>query len=664
MDELLTQFLIEGPELVQQGSDALLELERDPDDRAAVDQAFRAVHTLKGSVGLFELPAMAKVLHAAEDLLSAVRDGRRRIDAATVDQLLAVLAQTERWLDAIKAEGGLGRAAEAIAERIARGLTGAATAEAVPAALGAEVPAWAERLAAAALGIEGGAAIAIRYTPRPDCYFAGDDPIAIAAAVPGLAHLELGLVPVDGAAPYDPFLCRLRIEAISTAPMEAVRKAFRYVPDQVSLWAVSLAPEAGETKPGGPPPRERDGADLRTLRVPADRLDDLAGLVEELVVANTGLGSFARQLGAETAAGRTAEEVAAHAAQLDRLLARLHRGVMGLRMVPVAPLLRRFPRVAREMAAALDKAVELVIEDSAIEADKDVVEGLFEPLTHLLRNAVDHGVETPEARLAQGKPARGRIVLGADQAGGEMRIRIRDDGQGIDPERLRASARDRKLVGPDRLRALTDQEALELIFLPGFSTAGRVTSLSGRGVGMDAVRAAIMRMGGKVTVASEIGVGTTVELAVPLRITLTKVMVVSEAGERYGLPMERVLETVRVLADRVTPIRAGHAFTWRNKAIPLLPLGALTRGALTRGALTGEAPADGAAEAHRDDRKVLVVRAASQLFGLSVDRIDDRLDVAMRPLDGLLTGLPGVAGTTLLGDGQVLMILEPEALIG
>jgi two-component system, chemotaxis family, sensor kinase CheA len=644
MDELLTQFLIEGPELVQQGSDALLDLERDPGDRAAVDHAFRAVHTLKGSVGLFDLPAMAKVLHAAEDLLAAVRDGRRRIDAATVDQLLAVLIQTERWLDALKATGALDRDAEAIAEQMARRLSGVAATEAAPAGQAAGAPDWARRLVSAVPGLEGREAVAIRYAPRPDCYFAGDDPVAMVAATPGLARLELGLEPAGDDAPYDPFLCRLRIEAVSTAPLDEVRAAFRFVPDQATVCVVRA--DAGQ---GGGVPRGGEDDRLRTLRVPADRVDALAGLVEELVVAKTSLASFASQVGAEAGAAQLAQGVAAHAAQLDRLMGRLHRSVMGLRMVPVAPQLRRFPRVVREMAAALDKDVELVIEDGAVEADKDVVEGLFEPLTHLLRNAIDHGLEPPQARLAQGKPARGRIALAARQAGGEMRIEVRDDGRGIDPDALRARAGERGLVAPARLRALSNQEALELIFLPGFSTAQRVTSLSGRGVGMDAVRAAILRVGGKVTVESQLGSGTSIELALPLRITLTKVMVVSEAGERYGLPMERVLETVRVPAAQVTPIRAGHAFTWRDKAIPLLPLGSLTRGC---------------AERHRDDRKVLVVRSAGQVVGLSVDAIEDRLDVAMRPLDGLLTGLPGVSGTTLLGDGQVLMILEPEALIG
>ncbi len=643
MDELLAQFLIEGPELVQQGSDALLDLERNPEDRAAIDQAFRAVHTLKGSVGLFELPAMAKLLHAAEDLLSAVRDGRQPIDATTVDQLLAVLMQTERWLDSLKATGGLDGDAEAVAAQMARRLVGAADAVA-PVAEASGTPAWAQRLAAAATGLEGAEAIAIRYTPRTDCYFSGDDPIAIVAAVPGLTHLELGLEPVDEAAPYDPFLCRLRIEAVSTEAMEAVRAAFRFVPGQVMLCAVGA--EAGQD---GVARRGGEGGGLRTLRVSADRIDALAGLVEELVVAKTGLASFTGQLGADAAGAQVAEAVAAHAALLDRLMGRLHQSVMGLRMVPVAPLLRRFPRVVREMAAALHKDVELVIEDGSIEADKDVVESLFEPLTHLLRNAIDHGVEPPQARLAQGKPARGRITVSARQVGGEMRIQVRDDGKGIDPDGLRASARERGLLAPERLQALSDQEALELIFLPGFSTATRVTSLSGRGVGMDAVRVAVARLGGKVTVESRVGSGTVTELAVPLRITLTKVMVVSEAGERYGLPMEGVLEIVRVPVAQVTPIRAGHAFNWRNRAIPLLPLGALTKGGVA---------------SHRDDRKVLVVRSANQIVGLSVDAIDDRLDVAMRPLDGLLTGLPGVAGTTLLGDGQVLMILEPEALIG
>ncbi len=196
---------------------------------------------------------------------------------------------------------------------------------------------------------------------------------------------------------------------------------------------------------------------------------------------------------------------------------------------------------------------------------------------------------------------------------------------------------------------MEDAAVIDLIFLPGFSTAGAVTALSGRGVGMDAIRSAVHRLGGKISVATDPGAGTTVELRLPLTVSLTKVMVVSHADERYGVPMNDVLETLRLRPEQVVAIRAGHAFNWRDQTVPLVPLSSLTGGAP---ALT-----DG-------DQRVLVVRSGAQAVGLAIDAIEDRLDVAMRPLDGLLAGVPGLAGTTVLGDGQVLMILDPEALVG
>jgi len=661
MDELLAQFLVEGSELVQQGTEALLALERRPDDRTRIDEAFRAVHTLKGSVGLFDLPPMALALHAAEDLLAAVRGGARAVDRPTIDTLLEVLDQTQAWLGALERGGVLPDGAAAASERLVAELATAATPSPATPSPGAPSPvapspvapspiaggaaqAWAAALAAdLPLEARAGPLVALRYTPHPGCYFTGDDPLAILAEAPGLVHVRLSRRPAPAAdGPYDPFSCDLVIEAAAAAPLTELTSAFRFVADQV---AFAHVPPVGLAPPAAP----EEGAAGRTLRVDARRVEALAALVDELIAAKSGLAEVVALARSGAAADALAERLGARYGALDRLVGQAHQRVAALRMAPVRPLLRRFPRVVREMAESVGKDVELVVEGDGVEADRNIVEGLFEPLTHLLRNAVDHGVEGEEERRAAGKPPRAVIRLSASEQAGRLHIEVRDDGRGIDPQAIRAAAARRALASAEALAEMDDAAVVELIFLPGFSTAGAVTALSGRGVGMDAIRAAVGRLGGRVSVSSQPGAGAAIHLVLPLTVALTQVMVVSHAEERYGVPVAGVLETVRLRSDQLVPIRAGHAFNWRDRTVPLLALSALTRGAAA-------APVGG--------QRVLVLRAGGQPVGLAVDAIEDRLDVAMRPLEGLLAGMRGVAGTTVMGDGQVLMILDPEALIG
>nr|WP_315053769.1 chemotaxis protein CheA [uncultured Brevundimonas sp.] len=640
MDELLAQFLIEAPELVQQGSDALLALERNPDDRALMDDAFRAIHTLKGSVGLFDLPPMAMTLHTAEDVLGAIRSGVRSADRPDIDSLLAVLVQTERWLAVLEGGGGLPSDAGEVARRLA-GRLGQDEAEPATTLSSGAVPGWATVLRQGHPGSD--AVTAIRYVPAEGSYFSGDDPLGLIGTVPELVHLRLGLREAEGGV-YDPFTCRLVIEALSTAAVPEARAALRFVPDQVEIVALAAPASDREASSG-----EAGGGGARTLRVDAGQVEALAGMMDELVAAQTALAALSSRADKGAGQAEVSRELAVHSANLDRLVGRMHRQVTALRMTPLAPLLRRFPRVARELAGSLGREIDFIAQDNGVEADKTIIEGLFEPLTHLVRNAIDHGVEPPAAREAAGKARRGTIRLTAEAGGGRLELTLADDGAGIDPEAIRTAARSRGLISDEALAALGDAEAVNLIFLPGFSTARALTDVSGRGVGMDAVRAAVQRLGGRILIDSRPRRGTTVRITLPLSLTLTRIMVVMSEGEAYGLPLEEVLETLRVPAEAVIPIRAGQAFNWRNRTVPLLTLAALVGG--PGGPVTG-------------DCTVLVVRSGGRIAGVAVDAIRERADLAVRPLDGLLAGMPGVSGTTLLADGQVLMILDPEALVG
>ena len=650
MDELLEQFLIEGPELVQQAGDALLALERRPEDSALVDSAFRAVHTLKGSAGLFDFPPMGLLLHAAEDLLGAIRAGRRAVDRDTVDELVGVIGQTDRWLTAIGSTGALPEDAGAAAARLvatlrARSSDDPAQRASAETVLPEPEAAWIRTLLASRgdeVPVSGDALVAVRYVPDRNCFFNGDDPLEIARRVPGLAALRVALQDEQpNLAEYDPFACNLVVELLSSASPDEVKAAFRFVPDQVQIVAVAVPAtpaEEGQTKRSAPE------AASRSLRVDASRIDALAEIVGELVVAKNSLAELATQLAAGLDPRAAAGALADRHAAIDRLVGRLHRAVLGVRLVPMTPLLRRFPRLVRETAASLGKEVELSVEGDDVEVDKSVLDGLFEPLTHLLRNAVDHGVEPAEQRRRAGKPARASLRLAARQAGDHVVIEVSDDGRGIDPATIRRVAAERQVMGSDALDALRDDAVLDLVFRPGFSTASAVTDVSGRGVGMDAVRTAIGRLGGRVALASRPGQGTTVRLTLPVNLVLAKVLMVSCAGETYGVPMDSVVATTRIAPDRLLPVRAGQVFILRDQPVPLLQLADLLHVQET--------------VERQEDRLVLVIRAGPDLVGIGIDGFLGHTDVLLRPMTGLLAAMPGVLGTTILGDGRVMMVLD------
>jgi two-component system chemotaxis sensor kinase CheA len=302
----------------------------------------------------------------------------------------------------------------------------------------------------------------------------------------------------------------------------------------------------------------------------------------------------------------------------------------------------------REVAASLDKPVRFVTEGDDTEADKAVVEALFEPLLHVIRNALDHGVENASVRAAAGKPPIATLTLRAERRGEQVVIEVQDDGAGIDVARVRQVAAERGVATAEALAQLSDAQTIDLIFAAGFSTATEVTSVSGRGVGMDAVRAVIERLGGKVTVDSITARGSTIRFSLPFTVMMTRVMTVEAGGQVFGVPLDAVIETVRTGLDSIAPIGAARAFMLRNRTLPLLDLPQMLGAQQT--------PPGG-------DVNIVVVEAAGERMGLQVDRIGEPMDVMLKPMEGLLASAAGIAGTTLLGDGRVLLVLDLNDLV-
>jgi two-component system chemotaxis sensor kinase CheA len=404
-------------------------------------------------------------------------------------------------------------------------------------------------------------------------------------------------------------------------------------------------------------PRDRSAraTTSRALRVDVERIDRLVGLMGELSVAKNAVGHtarLAREADDPTALARALKD---QHALLDRLVGELQRAVLGIRMLPMRHVFQNFPRLVREMALELGKAVRLDIEGETTEADKATVEALFEPLLHVLRNALDHGIESADERRAAGKPAHASVRLRAARNGDRVIVEVADDGRGIDPAMLRLAAARRGVASTTALEEMSDQAVVELIFSPGFSTSAAVTSLSGRGVGMDAVRSAVTRLGGSVAVTSQPGLGTSVVFTLPFTILMLRVMTVEAGGQLFAVPIDAVIETTRVPRERIARLGAAEAIVLRDRTVPLVRLVDLLD-------LPRATAADGNAS-------ILVASAGGQagveqLCALEVEAFGERMDVMLRPMDGLLAGTSGFAGTTLVGDGGVLIVLDLQELLG
>lgn len=634
MNDFLQQFLVESRELADHAIEGLLALERAPEDAGLLDAVFRDLHTLKGGAGIVEFPAMERAAHAAEDALSSARAGKRVLTPAMVGACLACLDQVLQWLDVLEQTGELpAQGSEAQAQRaIAR--FGAAALAPTPGG-----------------GQDSSSAV---QQPAP----VSRSPSAAAREVL-LAQLEVARQAtvwghLASAAVTASNVLRAQgrnVEADELARMVSRVEREALAPALTQTLAALLADENQTphlpvaTEPASA--HQQGALASRTLRVDAGRIDALVRLAGEFTVAKNALAHLSRLASANENA--LAPVLKSQHATLDQLVGELQRTVLALRVLPLRIVFQRFPRLVREMSEALGKPAELKISGEETEADKAIIEMLFEPLLHLVRNALDHGVEDAALRQARGKPGTATIGIAASREGNQVVIEISDDGDGMDLQRIRHVAVERGVIAAEVLDRMAEPDVLDLVFAPGFSTAASVTAISGRGVGMDAVRTAVERMGGRVSIQSRAGQGTTVRCTLPYSVMMTKVMSVEAGGQMFGVPLDSVVETIRVPRSALGAIGAARAIVVRDTTIPVLSLGQML----------------GAPVASRDADEATIVIAgfAGQHCGLDVDALGERLEIILKPLDGLLAGTPGISGTTLLGDGRVLLVLDVAELL-
>jgi len=622
MNEFIEQFLIEAHELVEQGTGDLLALEAHPDDRERLDSAFRAFHTLKGAAGIIDFAAMARALHVAEDTLETVRAGARALTPQLVGDCLNALDQVLQWLDRIEAVGEAPIDAEPEADAvIARfGAAGAETPVAPAAAASADPGTEPASIEQQILDAQ----IRMLEAAGPEG-LAGR--MASAALVAERALLRLGRSGVAVGPALD--------QALKAGDPAPLINALRQRPAETPA---PLPAAGGAHEPA-----------VRALRVDVERVDALVRLTGEITVVKTAIGHLADTAEAGGDPKLLAARLKDQHTLFDRLVGDLQHAVLGIRVLPLRQVFQRFPRQVRELGMQLGKPVRLVTEGDDTEADKAIVEALFEPLLHVLRNAVDHGIEDEAGRRAAGKPAIGTITLRGARQGEHVVIEIEDDGRGVDTGRVRAAAAERGVASPAILAEMTEAEVIDLVFAPGFSTAATLSDVSGRGVGMDAARAAIERMGGRATLDSRPGRGTTARLTLPFTVMMTRVMTVKAGGQLFGVPFDAITETVRVARGQIAAIGAARALVVRDRAVPIVDLGEAL------GTPGGKAPTM--------DTTIVIAAISGQLVGLEVDGLGERMEVMLKPIGGLLSGVPGISGATLLGDGQVLLVLDLQELI-
>ncbi|MES0874585.1 chemotaxis protein CheA [Sinimarinibacterium thermocellulolyticum] len=616
-DDIRADFLVEAGELVQTLGAQLVELESRPQDQALLNAIFRAFHTVKGGAGFLELHPLVELCHAAEDVFNALRSGKRGVDPVLMDVVLAAVDAVQTMMQSVAAGTPLAPADPALLQSLRALLSSA------PEAAPATAPAP-KKKAAAKPKKKASAPAPASDTITEEEFEALLDQLHGSGKGPAAPQLApAASAPPPGSSPKP-------ASASTSVKPQCEHKAR---PDAQTPSAVAAAQSLTHAGEGSKPPAET------TVRVDTARLDALMNLVGELVLVRNRLKDLrARQA--------DAAQFARPVAELDLITRGLQNAVMQVRMQPVGKVFARFPKIARDVARSLGKQVEVELVGEDTDLDKNLVEALADPLVHMVRNSVDHGIELPEERLRRGKPVAGHLTLSAQQQGDSIAITVRDDGAGIDAERVRAKAVENGLVDAVQAAQMSTDECLQLVFLPGFSTKEQVSDLSGRGVGMDVVMSRIRALGGSVRIESQLGVGSTVHIRVPLTLAILSALMVSANGRRYALPLAPVLDVFALEPGAAETLDRWDVVLTRCDTLRLVWLDPW----LAR-------PADDRC------RHVVVAQVGDERFGFVVGEVRGREEIVIKPLGPSLRGTPGISSATVLPDGHVALILDFAGLV-
>jgi two-component system, chemotaxis family, sensor kinase CheA len=586
MDEALQEFLIECQENLSRMDLELLELEKSTDPEL-VKSIFRVMHTIKGSAGFLGLSKLEKLTHAAENLLSRIRDGSLKVTAGITTALLGAVDGTRLILESLESKRGEG---DSDSDSIIRSLNDCAN----------------------PMGKTGD-------TPETK------------APVSEVKPSQAAVIPTT--------LVFSRETPESFSNPESMTNKTKATEPVVAEKPLSVVLNSGDK----PEESYRDMGSVladSSVRIPVEILDKMMSLASELVLSRNQLLQCSNRL------NDSMLQVASR--QFNLVTSELQEALMKTRMQPISNVWNKFPRMVREVAFKLGKQINLLMQGADTELDKTLIEAIKDPLTHLVRNSIDHGIESPDARIRANKKPEGTLLLRAYHESGRVNIVISDDGKGIDLNRVKAKALEKQLLSSDQLSQMGDNSVLQLIFLPGFSTAEKVTSVSGRGVGMDVVKNNIEKIGGMIDIQSELNKGTTIHLRIPLTLAIIKALSITAAGQSFAIPQTHITELLRLKDDGksegVEYVHETPVFRFRGKLIPLVDLSDF---------LQFKRPDDQDKPNH-----IVILQAEDRQFGLLVDSVRDTNEIVVKPLPSMLKGVGCFAGVTIMGDGMVQLILD------
>ena len=631
MKEIMEDFLIEAFELIEQIDHDLVELEANPEDLELLNRIFRVAHTVKGSSSFLNFDVLTELTHHMEDVLNKARKGELKITPDIMDVVLESVDMMKGLLESIR-DNGSDAAAGIDIKNICVRLTQISEGEAPSAA--AEAPA----------------------APSPE-QVKEPEPVAPAVeAAPEVSDAELSKLSDSEVEAEIERLLKVR------KAEDQARRASKGIapksPEEIAP-AASAAP-APAPKPA--PSRERDAdkkvpaassssavAQEQTIRVEVKRLDHLMNLIGELVLGKNRLLKIYDDVEERYEGEKFLEELNQVVSSLSLVTTDIQLAVMKTRMLPIAKVFNKFPRMIRDLSRDLGKQIDLEISGEETELDKSIVEEIGDPLVHIIRNSCDHGIEDPETRKAMGKPEKGLVQLKAYNEGNHIVVEIVDDGKGLDADMLKSKSIEKGIITEREADAMSEKEAFGLIFRPGFSTAAKVTNVSGRGVGMDVVKTNIEKLNGIIDIESEVGKGTVMKLKIPLTLAIIQSLLVGTQEEFYAIPLASVLETVRVPIDDIYTIDGKNVLRLRDEVLSLVRLSDV---------FGVEKVFDGG-----DHTYVVIIGVAEAKLGIIVDTLVGQEEIVIKSMGDYLQNIPGIAGATIRGDGRVTLIIDVGAMM-
>lgn len=641
MDDLISEFITETSESLALLDQELIKLEQNPNDKAILGNIFRLVHTIKGTCGFLGLPRLESVAHAGENVLGKIRDGAIIVSPEAISLVLGALDTIKSIMDYLSENGEepAGDDKAQIAE-----LNAFADSNGATASVAAAAP---EPSAAPAAPV---VEVNVVNMLAPEEIKTGGGTVSAAEMDALERAFQEASATIEGGhdfskASFD--WSQFGIPADDAAPVPAVVAAaedIKQPSDAAKQAAVKQGLEAdAKDKEGGA------GMANQSIRVNLDVLENLMQMVGELVLTRNQLMQIVRN--------REDSDLKGPLQTLSHITTELQEGVMKTRMQPIGNAWSKFPRLIRDLSKDLNKKIDLRMEGEETELDRQLLEMIKDPLTHMVRNSCDHGLEMPADRIAAGKPDVGTVRLSAYHQGGHIIIEIADDGRGLNIDRIKKKIVDNGLAEEDELSGMSDEQIMQFIFKPGFSTAEKVTSVSGRGVGMDVVRTNIEKIGGTVELSSVYGKGSTFSIKIPLTLAIVSVLIVEVGGERFAIPQINVLELVKAGEDSDYPIETlnnTQVLRLRDKLLPLMNLREVLR--------LAKRPRGDDEFSEEDDAYIVVVKVGGSEYGIVVDQIFDTEEIVVKPVSMLLKEIPLYSGNTILGDGSVIMILDPNGL--